>query len=105
MKINPHDPINHDKPLWIVHGETCFPAIFCAKLRAYREDNALLPAGGRGPVVCVLGYSVYKREPGFRTLGVEVTEWAKKSGGMKPTFFDDQEEALALLRKLTTPKA
>lgn len=100
--VNWADANNHGKPLWIVHGDKCFPQLLCAKLRAYTTKYQLLPAGVAGPRVCIFGYSVYRRQPGFRTLGVNVDEWVKRSS-FKPAFFDVQDEALAMLRKLTTP--
>lgn len=102
MKVTWADPNCHGRPLWVVYGEKCFPQIICAKLRAYSADFQLMPAGVAGAHVCIIGYSVYKGKPGFRTLGLEVGEWAKRSG-FKPMFFDAQAEALEVLRKLTTP--
>lgn len=102
-KIDPTDPSVHGKPLWVVYGSSAFPEIICAKLRAYAQNHTLLPLGARGHHVCIWGYSVWKGEPGFRTLGVDVAVWAKQSHS-KPVFFDEQSEALEHLRKLLTPK-
>jgi hypothetical protein len=104
VKVDPHDPTSHGKPLWLVHGERCFPSLLCAKLVAYTQEHRMLPAGTPGPRVRIWGYSVWKGEPGFRTLGVDVNDWAKKSG-RAPKFFDSQTEALEELRKLTKPKS
>jgi len=54
----------------------------------------------------IWGYSVYKRSPGFRTLGAAVEsnqycDWVVKHN---PKFFLTQEEALGYLKELTTPK-
>jgi hypothetical protein len=104
MKIDPQDPSSHGKPLWVVYGLTCFPSLLCAKLLAYGADYQPRPVGVAGAHVCLWGYSVYRGEPGFRTRGVRVEEWAKRST-MKPRWFDTQTEALECLRKLTTPRA
>jgi hypothetical protein len=104
MKIDPLDPANHGRPLWIVYGHACMPSLICAKLRAYTEAHAVLPVGTAGPVVCIWGYSVYKRKPGFRTLGLDLREWSKRST-IGPTFYDTQDEAIERLRKLTKPRA
>lgn len=97
VEIDPADPYWHGRPLWVVYGPKCSPTFIAAKLRAYTEKHVLLPIGYSGPVVCIWGYSVYKRVPGFRTLGISVTELEK------PHLFADQDEALAYLKKLTTP--
>lgn len=102
MKTSWADASNHGKPLWVVYGDKCFPQLLCAKLLAYTADHQLLRAGVAGPRVCIWGYSVYRRQPGFRTLGIEVGEWVKRSS-FEPMFFDVQEEALEILRKLTVP--
>ena len=49
-----------------------------------------------------LGFSIWKRSPGFRTLGMDVSTWMK--GKDLCEFYDTQEEALDRLRVLTTPK-
>lgn len=103
MMINPMDPTHHGKPLWVVHGPTCNPSIVCAKLFAYSSEHVLLPVGQAGPHVAIWGYSIYKRKPGFRTLGCDVIKWSARD---KPAarFYTDQDEALADLRRITTPK-
>lgn len=95
------DPANHGKPLWVVFGSRTWPQIICVKLFAYSVDHVLLPVGEKGPNVCVWGYSVWKREAGFRTLGTDVCEWAKARKLCE--FYDTQDEALDRLRKLTKP--
>jgi hypothetical protein len=97
MPVNPMDPSNHDKILWCVHGVESFPEIFCCKIRAHAEF---------GPIIW--GYSVYRRKPGFRTLGQNVNTWMQdlrtKFGCDLFEFYDDHGEAIARITQLTTPK-
>jgi len=62
------------------------------------------PPGGFGRAIW--GYSVYKRSPGFRTLGqsVNANQFGDWVGQNKAKFFLTQEEALKYLADLTTPK-
>jgi len=102
MMIDPTDPAHHEKTLWVVHGPTCQPSIVCAQLRAYSADFNLLPVGQAGDHVCIWGYSVYKRVPGFRTLGIRLSKF---EGEHKARYYTEQEEALSYLRKITKPRA
>jgi hypothetical protein len=91
--VDPLDPTNHDKPLWIVCG-------------AYVHEPVLLLAKINRHATCGLtiwGYSVYRRQPGFRTLGLALAKWSERQG-YGPFYFDAQAAALAHLAKLTTPK-
>lgn len=90
MQIDPTQKENHDKPLWVVYGVDCFPSLLLCKV----NDHATC-----GPTIW--GYSIYKRIPGFRTLGLSLKEWMAREE--KPRFFDTQAEAFGLLAKLTTP--
>ena len=49
----------------------------------------------------IWGYSVYRRSPGYRTLGQSAKKWSEVSN--MAIYFDDQEEALDYLRKSTKP--
>jgi hypothetical protein len=100
--IDPADPKNHDKPLWVLHGHECAPGLMCAKLLAYAEDLSLLPVGEEGPRIVIWGYSVYQGVPAFRTLGQDLSTWAEHSS-YGPFFFDGQQHALDELRRITTP--
>lgn len=100
--IDPTDPKNHGKPLWVLHGHECAPGIVCAKLRAYAEDHSLLPIGEKGPRVALWGYSVYQGVPGFRTLGQYLSTWSTRSS-YGPFFFEAQKHALDELCRITTP--
>jgi hypothetical protein len=88
---------NQDKylehPLWCVYGPDCFPTLLCFKLR-YQD------VGGYNDI-CIWGYSVYKKVPGFRTLGTIFSKWAKENS---PKIFDSQEQALEYLKKITNPR-
>lgn len=83
-------------PIWCIYGPDCFPTIFCCMIN---EPYG----GGRG----IWGYSVYKRKPGFRTLGGTVGptqysgDWIKDNNAK---FFLNQSEALDYLKAITTPK-
>jgi len=98
MKVDPNLPENQDRVLWCVHGVACFPEIFCCKIRADAEY---------GPIIW--GYSVYRRKPGFRTLGRNVNSWMRelqeKFGCSMFEFYDDHAEAITRITQLTTPKA
>jgi hypothetical protein len=87
--IDPTNPEFHYRPIWCVYGPDCFPTLFCCKINA------------RNGELTVWGYSVYRRSPGFRTLGVELTKWADERVA---AFFAEHEAALAHLAKLTTPR-
>lgn len=54
--------------LWGVYGPDCFPTVFACRLKDY-------PGAGRA----IWGFSVYRRQRGFRTLGTG-KDWAEKNG-------------------------
>lgn len=86
----------NDKRLWIIYEYACFPSVLAAKLRLYEGS------------IIIWGYSVYKGEPGYRTLGITLDEWAArnpKGRGTVLSFYDNQEEMMSALNKLITPKA
>lgn len=98
MLVDPNDPGIVDKPLWCIHGVETFPTIFCCKILIHETY---------GPIVW--GYSVYRRQPGFRTLGQNVNTWMEnlkeKYGWDMFEFYDDHAEAIARIAGLTTPSA
>ena len=100
MTLDLHDAENHGRHVWAVYGPECAPSIICATLRAYTSTHGLLPVGQPGAVVCIWGWSVYRRKGGFRTLGVDAEKWKAEHDA---TFYASQETALARLRHLTTP--
>lgn len=88
--INPTLPEHHNRILWCVYGPDCFPTMFCCVIKT----------ASRNPTIW--GYSVYKRSPGFRTLGREVVgEWIESNNAK---FFATQDDAFEYLRALTSPK-
>lgn len=97
MKITDyHDPVNHGKNLWLVYGQKLFPSILCCQLKR----------SSMGPAIW--GFSVYRRSPGFRTVGREVDTWIeelKARGEDMFELYDSQEEALQRLGDITTPNA
>lgn len=101
--VDPNDPAYHGRPLWVIHGHECAPGIMCVMLRAYTAGLDLLPVGQIGEV-CIWGYSVYAGSLGFRTLGVKLTTWTKRST-IGPLFYVTLEDALFELRRLLTPAA
>lgn len=98
MLVDPNLSEHHDRVLWCVHGVACFPTMFCCKIRAHAEYGAI-----------IWGYSVYRRKPGFRTLGRNVNSWMQelkeKFGCSMFEFYDDHSEAIKRVTQLTTPKA
>lgn len=83
-------PEYFDVPLWAVYGPDCFPTMFCCKVLDHDTCGLTL-----------WGYSIYRRQPGFRTLGVDLREWTAEN---KAKFFARQDDALAHLGKITTPR-
>lgn len=79
-----------DQPLWCVYGYDCFPSIICCKV----SKAAGSPA--------IWGYSVWKRVPGFRTLGQDLDHFCSRHEMAR--FFNEQEKAIAYLAKITKPK-
>jgi hypothetical protein len=102
LTIDPADPKNHGKRLWVLYGHECMPSIMCCMLRAYTEDHTPVPVGKNGHHVVIWGYSVYREKPGFRTLGQNLTEWSERSS-YGPLFFETQKPALDELGRITTP--
>jgi len=76
--------------LWCVYGPKSFPTLICCMV---------IPHIGYGPLLW--GYSVWEYEPGFRTLGVNLFDWAKENDAH---FFATQSDAIAVIRRLTSPK-
>lgn len=98
MLVDPNLVENQDRVLWCVYGVTSSPTIICCKIRAHAEY---------GPIIW--GYSVYRRSPGFRTLGQNVNTWQHglkvKFGWDLFEFYDDHGQAITRITQLTTPKA
>jgi hypothetical protein len=81
-----------DRPVWVVYGHECFPQLVCAKLN-------IPPADGH---VCIWGYSVYRRKPGFRTLGIRLGTFISEHNVCE--LYENQDEAIERLRAMTTPR-
>lgn len=91
--IDPFSSLSHDKILWCVYGNKSFPTLICCRLQMYHESHRCY--------LVLWGYSSVD-PPAFRTLGITVDQnWLMKE---KPKFFEDQENALKHLKKITTPK-
>lgn len=98
MIVDPRLPENQDRPLWCVYGTVCFPTMFCCKILNHPEYGAI-----------IWGYSFYRGEPGFRTLGQQVDSWmqelTKKFGWKLFEFYNSQTDAINRIVALTTPAA
>jgi hypothetical protein len=86
--IDPLQPEYWNKPLWFVYGSEAWPMVLCAMIK----NNA---------GVNIWGYSVWKRQPGFRTLGQDAGAWINREDAVA---FADQQHMLDYLKKITTPK-
>lgn len=90
--VDPLDPQNHHIPLWAVYGVSIYwPQVLCCRIRL----NEGFPH--------IWGYSVWKRQPGFRTLGIPVKTFMAREGFC--FFFASQTRMLEYVEKITTPKA
>lgn len=89
------------KALWCIDGPKCFPTLFCCKIKI-----SLVSARSGSRLPCIWGYSVNSYGPGFRTLGRELGDWMRerrKQFGRSPAFYANQEDALAVIKKMTQP--
>jgi len=97
MLVDYKDESCHDKPLWLIYGHDSFPSILCCKLNLKLHGYTV-----------IWGYSIYRRSPGFRTLGQAVDTWINKGksthGYSLYEFYDNHDEAIERIRALTTPK-
>jgi hypothetical protein len=94
LGVDPLDSKNHGKPIWVVYGVSeWWPQLLCVKLVHYTSPRSH---------VCIWGASRWRGKHDFRTLGVDVTGWAKMQD-FGPVFFDVQSDALEFLRALTLP--
>lgn len=75
-------------PIWCVYGDDNWLKFGVFRKRDYPGRNSAL-----------WGYSVYRRQPGFRTLGVG-PDWCIEN---KCRFFANQDDGLAYLRQATEP--
>ena len=87
--ISAYDPEHRATPLWVIFGhvnEAC-PRVICVLV----SDGA----------PTVWGYSIWKRSPGFRTLGISLDSFIERHRDC--IFFARKEDALAKLSELMTP--
>ena len=100
MIVDHNNKENEGKILYCVYGVDCFPTIFSCKIH-------YINTFGYGNIIW--GYSVYKGEAGFRTLGREVDSWInelkEKYGWDLFLFFDDFDEAMKYIKKQIKPNA
>jgi len=89
------DPMSHENfnvPLWVVYGTSVYwPQVLCCRINA---------SSGQATI---WGYSVWKRQAGFQTLGIGVKDWAGRHAFCH--FFSSQMRMLEYIEKITTPKA
>lgn len=83
--IDPFDPQHWDKPLFVVYGSSAFPSLLCCKVRL----NEGVPT--------IWGFSLWRRTPGFRTLGIKLKTWVERE--TDPRFYLSQEEAFEAIRE------
>lgn len=83
--IDPFDPQYWDKPLFVVYGSSAFPSLLCCKVRL--NDG----------VPTIWGFSIWRRTPGFRTLGIKLKTWVEQE--TDPRFYLTQEEAFEAIRE------
>ncbi len=97
--INKKD-LELDTPYWCVYGSKYSPSILCFKLHFWKTD---LPSYKHLEAINIWGYSVYKRKPGFRTLGIKFDEWCNRDNSDKK-FFTSINTATDYIKSLVTPK-
>lgn len=83
------DGVPMDTPLWVVCGYESFPQVFPCIIRSNKD----------GPVIW--GYSIWKRNGGYRTLGIHAAEFVVRHDIC--FFFRSQELALEYVGQLITP--
>lgn len=87
--IDPFDPQHWDKPLFVVYGSSAFPSLLCCKVlhrTTYPDKDP-----------CIWGFSIWRRTPGFRTLGIKLKTWVEQE--TDPRFYLTQEEAFEVVRE------
>jgi hypothetical protein len=73
-----------DRSLWVVYGPDCFPQLMLVKIINH-------PQCGLG----IWGWSIFRRQPGFRTLGMSLYTWIARE--YNPRFYLTRADALARL--------
>jgi hypothetical protein len=84
--------------LWVVYGGECFPRMLRCMI-SYRHGNGK---------PCIWGWSIWKRNSGYRALGQDLAGWIEKererTGDRMMYFFRDPDKALEFMRLLMTMK-
>jgi hypothetical protein len=86
MKVDPTLFENQEVPLWAV-------------IQGARVECLMVNLCQGKPTVW--GYSVWRRAPGFRTLGIGLDEYVQRNGSVE--FYADQQHALDVIAVATTP--
>lgn len=86
IPVDPFASHHWDKPLFVVYGPGSFPSLLCCKVRL----NEGVPT--------IWGFSIWRRSPGFRTLGIHLETWVEREDN--PRFYLSQEDALEDIRGL-----
>lgn len=88
------DPAEYlDQPIWCVTGAECAPSVFCCRIAKTTALNSQ-------PVIW--GFSVYKGDPGFRTLGQRLDVFREQNP--RAVFFATPADATSYLYELITHK-
>lgn len=81
-----------DTPLWCVYGMKCSPSILACVIKKDMSGEKT-----------IWGYSIYKKQPGYRTLGQHLKAWLNNEFHQNAFFFTAQADAIAYLSALVTP--
>lgn len=97
QECNPFGKINHNVALWCVYGYSAFPSMIGCTLRVHNHRGV--------ESLNIWGFSIYKRQRGYRTLGISVEKFYETYGkDFRPKFFRIQADALAFIAALTNPQ-
>lgn len=99
--IDPKD-IKPGTPHWCVFGPSSFPKIICFTLHFWEtNDSKYKHLEGYN----IWGYSVYRKKPGFRTIGKNFNDWIREQqlNGDMPVFFGNIDHATEYLKSILTP--
>lgn len=83
--VNPKDYL--DTPLWVVHGPDCFPRLLLVMILNHYQCG-----------LTIWGWSIYRRQPGFRALGMSLYTWIDREEN--PRFYLNRADAFARLAEL-----
>ena len=86
MKVDPTNFEHQEVPLWAV-------------LDGARIECVMVNCRSGGPAVW--GYSVWRRSPGFRTLGISLASYMARAREVE--FYAEQQHALDAVKEATAP--